>query len=146
MYGTVRSANRTAPKLVRYGSRCGTDRGAFAVLNNKRITVPILVRYGSRSNTKKRTVTIKGSVRFTLQTVRIKNDTVTVALAAKNGTAKKTENGKDKVRTRYGTDTMTNSDPLLYINKHKHRKTSLLIAPFSSTYKLFFLKLIVPFF
>ena len=65
----------------------------FAVLNTKRLTVPILVRYGSRSNTKKRTATIKGSVRFTLQTVRQKNGTVTVALVVKNRYCKKTENG-----------------------------------------------------
>jgi hypothetical protein len=70
-----------------------------------------LVRYGSRSNTKKRTVKINGSVRFALPTVRLKNDTVTVALAVKNGTVKKTENGTGTVR--YGT--VANSDPLLYL-------------------------------
>ena len=46
------------------------------------------MRYGSRSNT-------NGSVRFALLTVRLKNGTVTVAIAVKNGTVKK--NGK-----RYG--------------------------------------------
>ena len=55
----------------------------FAVLNNKRITVTIFMQFGSRSNTKKRTVKIIGSVRFTLLTVRLKNGTVTVALAVK---------------------------------------------------------------
>ncbi len=55
---------------------------------------------------------MNGSVRFALLTVRLINGTVTVALAVKNGTVKKTENGT--VRTRYGTVTVTNSDPLLY--------------------------------
>ena len=54
-----------------------------------------MVRHGSRSNTKNRTVTIKGSVRFALLIVRLKNGTVTVALAVK-----KTENDT----ARYGTD------------------------------------------
>ena len=79
-----------------------------------------------------RTVKINGSVRFALPTVRLKNGTVTVAIAVKNGTVKKTENGTDTVRygtdtvryghgtvryghgtvrTRYGTETVTNSDP-----------------------------------
>ena len=98
MYGTVREPYRTSFGAVRIAVW-------FAVLNNKRITVYILVRYGSRSNTKKRTVKINGSVRFALPTVRLKNGTVTVAIAVKNGTVKKTENG---------TDTVTNSDPLLY--------------------------------
>ena len=56
---------------------------------------------------------MNGSVRFALLTVRLKNGTVTVALAVKNGTVKKTENGTDTVRyghgtarTRYGTDTV----------------------------------------
>ena len=66
------------------------------------------------TNTKKRTVKIKGSVGFALLTVRLKNGTVTVALAVKKRYGKK--NGK-----RYGTDTLpygtdtvavTNSDPL----------------------------------
>ena len=78
------------------------------------------MRYGSRSNTKKRTVKIKGSVRFALLTVRLKNGTVTVALAVINAVkkikcGKKMENGTDTVlygtgtvrygtvRTRYGT-------------------------------------------
>ena len=78
----------------------------FAVLNNKRITVPTLVRYGSRSNTKMQTVKTNGSVRFALLTVRLKNGTVTVAIAVKNGTVKKTENGTDTVA-------VTNSDALL---------------------------------
>ena len=66
------------------------------VIINKRITVPDLVRYGSRSITKKRAVKTKGSVRFTpLLTVRIKNGTLTGAIAVKNVTVKK--NGK-----RYG--------------------------------------------
>ena len=69
----------------------------FAVLNTKGLTLPILVRYGSRSNT-------NGSVRFALLTVRLKNGTVTVAIAVKNGTVKKTENGTGTVR--YGTDTV----------------------------------------
>ena len=43
------------------------------------------MRYGSRSNTKKRSVKIIGSVRFALRTVRLKNGTVTVAIAVKNG-------------------------------------------------------------
>ena len=88
-----------------------------------------MVRYGSRSNTKMQTVKTNGSVRFALLTVRLKNGTVTVAIAVKNGTVKK--NGKQyghgtdtvrygtvryghgTVRTRYGTDTVTNSDALL---------------------------------
>ena len=72
------------------------------------------MRYGSRSNIKMRTVKIEGSVRFALPTVRLKNGTVTVALAVKNGTVKKTENGTNTVR--YDTDTVavTNSDALLY--------------------------------
>ena len=78
----------------------------FAVLNNKRITVPTLVRYGSRSNTKMQTVKTNGSVRFALLTVRLKNGTVTVAIAVKNGTVKTTENGTDTVA-------VTNSDPVL---------------------------------
>ena len=53
------------------------------------------MRYGSRSNTKNRTVTIKGSVRYTLLTVRLKNGTETDAIAVKNVTVK--NNGK-----RYG--------------------------------------------
>ena len=61
------------------------------------------MRYGSWSNTKKRTVTINGLVRFALPTVRLKNGTVTIALVVKNDTVKKTENGTDTVRTRYGT-------------------------------------------
>jgi hypothetical protein len=72
------------------------------------------VRYGSRSNTKKRTVTINGSVRFALLTVSLKNGTVTVALAVKNGTVKKTENG-----------TVPNSDALLYNETSAH---TLLLA------------------
>ena len=68
----------------------------IAVPNNKRITIPDLMRYGSRSNTKNRKVTIKGSVRFTLLTVRLKNCTVTVAIAVKNGTVEK----RKTVRTR----------------------------------------------
>ncbi len=108
---TVRSAKRTEPLIVTarvlvfdrephrdpYCISFGAVRIAvrFAVLNNKRITVSILVRYGSRSNTKTRTVTINGSVRFALLTVSLKNGTVTVAVAVKNGTVKK--NGK-----RYG--------------------------------------------
>ena len=51
------------------------------------------MRCGSRSKTKKRTIEIKGSVRSALLTVSLKNGTVTVALAVKNGTVKKTENG-----------------------------------------------------
>ena len=87
----------------------------FVVLNTKRLTLPILVRYGSRTNTKKQTVKIKGSVRFTLPTVGRKNGTVTVAISVKNGTVKITENGVVRYGTlRYGTDTMTNSNPLLY--------------------------------
>ena len=62
-------------------------------------TAPKLVRYGSRSYTKKRTVKIKGSVGFALLTVTLKNGTVTVALAIKNGMVKK--NGK-----RYGHGTV----------------------------------------
>ena len=61
-----------------------------AVLNTKRLKVPILERYGSRSKTEKRTVKIKS---YTLLTVRQFKGTVTVALAAKNGTVKNTENG-----------------------------------------------------
>ena len=68
------------------------------VPNNKRITVPDFECHGSRSNTKNRTVTIKGSVHFTLLTVRTKNGTVTLVIAVKNGTVKKTENGTDTVR------------------------------------------------
>ena len=48
-----------------------------------------------------RTVTINGSVRFALLTVRLKNGTVTVkngTVTVKNGTEKKTENGTDTVR------------------------------------------------
>ena len=88
-------------------------------------------------------VKIEGSVRFALLTVRQKNGTVTVAIAVKNGTVKKTENGTDTVRygtdtvrygtdtvrtryghgtvrygtdtVRYGTETVTNSDALLYL-------------------------------
>ena len=52
----------------------------------------------SRSKTKNVTVKINGSVRFALLTVRLKNGTVTVALAVKNGTVKKTEIGA----VRYG--------------------------------------------
>ena len=56
---------------------------------------------------------MNGLVRFTLLTVRIKNGTITVAIAVKNGTVKK--NGKryctDTVR--YDTDTVTNSNALL---------------------------------
>ena len=82
------------------------------------------MRYGSRSNTKMQTVKTNGSVRFALLTVRLKNGTVTVAIAVKNGTVKKTENGTDTVRygtntVRYGTDTVTNSDALLYFNLMK---------------------------
>ena len=65
----------------------------FAVLKHKWVTVPNLVRYGSRSNTVpfwsnniKRNFKIKGSLRFTLLTVRLKNVTVTVVLAVKNVT------------------------------------------------------------
>ena len=78
-----------------------------------------------------RTVKIEGSVRFALPTVRLKNGTVTVALAVKNGTVKKTENGTVRyghgtvryghgtVRyghgtVRYGHGTVPNSDALLY--------------------------------
>ena len=67
-----------------------------------------MVRYGSRLNTKKRTIKIKGSVRFALLTIGQKKCTVTVALAVKYGTVKKTENGTDTVA-------VTNSDPLLYV-------------------------------
>ena len=103
-YGTQREPYRTKTGTVRIAVR-------FAVLNNKRIMVSILVRYGSRSNTKTRTVKINGSVRFALPTVSLKNGTVTVAIAVKNGTVKKTENGTDTVRygtdtVRYGTDTV----------------------------------------
>ena len=49
------------------------------------------MRYGSGSNTNKRTVKIKGSVRFTLPTVKLKNGTVTVAIAVKNGMVKKSK-------------------------------------------------------
>ena len=63
--------------------------------------MPLLVRCGSRSKTKKLTVEMNGSVRFALLTVRLKNGTVTVALAVKNGTVKKTENGT--VRYGHGT-------------------------------------------
>ena len=69
--------------------------------------MPLLVRCGSRSKTKKRTIEIKGSVRFALLTVSLKNGTVTVALAVKNGTVKKTENDTDTVAE-------TNSDAILY--------------------------------
>ena len=89
----------------------------LAVLNHKRITSPILVRYGSRSNT-------NGSVRFALLTVRLKNGTVTVALAVKNGTVKKTENGTDTVR--YGTDTVRyGTDTVRYGNGDKFGRTSV---------------------
>ena len=54
------------------------------------------MRYGSRSNTKKRMIKIIGSVRFTLLTVRLKRGTVTVALAVKRGTVKKSENSTDQ--------------------------------------------------
>ena len=67
----------------------------LAVLNDKRITSPILARYGSRSNT-------NGSVRFALLTVRLKNGSLTVAIAVKNGTVKKTVNGTDTVRYGHG--------------------------------------------
>ncbi len=89
----VRYAARTVPHQNWYGTQrepYRTKTGAvriavwFAVLNNKRITV-----------------TINGSVRFALLTVRLKNGTVTVALAVLNGTVKKTENST--VRTRCGT-------------------------------------------
>ena len=53
-----------------------------------------MVRYAAQL----RTIDIKGSVRFALLTVSLKNGTVTVALAVKNGTVKKTENGTDMVR------------------------------------------------
>ena len=96
--GTVRGY---APKLVRcIDKRCKLVRFAvlkyeritvtlfvrFAVLKYERLTVSILVRCGSLSNTKKQIIKIKGSVRFTLLTVRLKNGTVTVALSLKNGT------------------------------------------------------------
>jgi hypothetical protein len=69
-----------------------------------------------------RTVTINGSVRFALQTVSLKNGTVTVAIAVKNCTVKKTENGTVRTRyghgtVRYGTVTVTSSDPLLYVSR-----------------------------
>ena len=51
------------------------------------------MRYGSLSNTKKQTVKINGSVRFALLTVILKNVTVTVEIAVKNGMVNKTENG-----------------------------------------------------
>ena len=103
--------------------RTKTGSVRFAVLNNKRITVSILVRYGSRSNTKTRTVKINGSVRFALPTFRLKNGTVTVAIAVKNGTVKKTENGTDTVR--YGTDTVR------YGNGDKFGRT-IVLNPFIS--------------
>ena len=105
--------------------RTNFDAVRFAVLKSKRITVPILVQYGWRSYTKKRTIKIKGSVRLALLTVRQKNGTLTVALAVKNGKRYghgmvRTRYGTATVRTRYGTvrtpygpDTVTNSDPLL---------------------------------
>ena len=104
----------TVPILLRYREPYNTSFGAvrialrFAVLNSKRITVLILVRYGSRSNTKMRTVKVNGSVRFSLLTIGQKNGTVTVALAVKNGTVKKTENGTDTVR--YGNGTVPSGD------------------------------------
>ena len=76
------------------------------------ITVPILVRYGSRSKIKMRTVKIEGSVHFALPTVRLKNGTVTVALAVKNGTVRyghgtvRYGHGTDTVRYGHGTDTV----------------------------------------
>ena len=41
-------------------------------------------------------IKIIGSVRFTLLTVRLKKGTVTVALAVKKGTVKKSENSTDQ--------------------------------------------------
>jgi hypothetical protein len=85
------------------------------------------VRYGSRSNTKMRTVKIKGSVRFALLTVILKNGNGRDR--GKKRYCKKTENGTDMVRcgtvrTRCGTLSMdtgtvavTNSDALLYYKK-----------------------------
>ena len=82
--------------------------------------MPFLVRCGSRSKTKKLTVEMNGSVRFALLTVRLKNGTVTVALAVKKRYGKKNGkryghgtvryghgtvrygHGTDTVRTRYG--------------------------------------------
>ena len=62
-------------------------------------------------------VKTKGSILFTILIVRLKNGTVTFAIAVKKGTVNKTENGTDTVR--YGTDTgwystdaVTNSDAL----------------------------------
>ena len=80
-------------------------------------TIPKLVRYGSwsfiinglrspfwcgtvRGQILKANGKSNGLVRFTLLTVRLKNGTGTV---------------------RYGTDTVTNSDPLLYISQFEHR-------------------------
>ena len=52
------------------------------------LTVPFFTASAVRSK-------LKGSERFALLTIGQQNGTVTVALAVKNGTVKKTENGSD---------------------------------------------------
>ena len=56
----------------------------------------ILVRYGSRSKTEKQTVKIKCAVRLALLTIGQNNG------AVKNGSVKKTENGRGTVRYGHG--------------------------------------------
>ncbi len=98
-----------------YRTKTGAVRFAVPQHNWYGVQINVVNLYGtvrsasnsSRSNTKMRTVKINGSVRFALPTVRLKNGTVTVAIVEKTVTVKKTENG---------TDTVTNSDPLLSVN------------------------------
>ena len=70
--------------------------GTVPIYKHTGVTVLFLVRYGSRSNTKKRNAKINGSARFALSNRKTK---------------KRRGHGRAPGKKRYGSDTVTNSDP-----------------------------------